>query len=103
MSDTPAVLVLILNADRREQVRQRLSELDVTAVLVRANDAIDAVERLRPISVVIDEAHAATAPDDFLETACMHHVRLVALPDYELLSDTRDAALRYAAAPLPRL
>jgi hypothetical protein len=99
MSDTPTVLVLVANADRREVVRRRLVGLDVRPIAVRADLAADAVEIYQPISVLIDDASATDAPDDFLETTCMHHVRLVSLSDGD--SYGIDAALQNAVTPRP--
>lgn len=103
MTEMPAVLVLVVNADRREEVRQRLFDLDVTPIAVRADHATKAVSQFKPISVVIDEAHASTAPDEFLETMCSHHVRLVTLPDADAFGVAGEAALRYAVSMRPAI
>jgi len=101
MQGNPAVLVLVTNADRREAVRQRLAQFDVLPIPVRAARATEAVSQFRPIAVVIDEAHAATAPDEFLQMTCAHRVRLVTLPedlDVEWLSPM---AIQNAVTPRP--
>lgn len=99
MIDQPAVLVLVANADRREAVRRRLTEFHVVPVAVRAARATEAIAQLHPIAVVIDEAHAATAPDEFLAMTGAHRVRLVTLPDTDLTGQASDAMLRRAALP----
>jgi hypothetical protein len=98
MIDSPAVLVLVKDSAAREDVRQRLTELEVRPIAVRADRAIEAVREFRPIAVVLDEAHAASAPDDFLESTCSHHVRLITLPDDLREPSARDLALRDAAS-----
>lgn len=99
MSHTPTVLVLVANADWREVLRRRLMGLDVRPIAVRTDMAADAVEQYQPISVLIDDASATDAPDQFLETTCMHRIRLVSLSD----SDPQgvDAALENAVTPRP--
>ena len=99
MRDTPTVLVLVANADRREVLRRRLMGLDVRPIAVHAELAADAVEQYQPISVLIDDASATDAPDDFLETTCVYRVRLVSLSD----SDAHgiDDALQNAVTPRP--
>jgi hypothetical protein len=99
MSDTPTVLVLVANADRREGLRRRLVGLDVRPIDVRTDHAADAVELYQPISVLIDDASATDASDDFLETTCMHHVRLVSLCDAD--SHEIDASIQNAVSPRP--
>src|SRR5262245_65864341 len=81
MQGNPAVLVLVTNADRREAVRQRLAQFDVLPIPVRAARATEAVSQFHPLAGVIDEAHAATAPDESLQMTCAHRVRLVTLPE----------------------
>lgn len=97
MTDTPAVLVLVNDSVARENIRQRLIELEVLPIPVRADRAIAAVREFRPIAAVLDEAHAASAPDEFLESTCSHHVRLITLPDERDQSSIREIALRDAA------
>jgi hypothetical protein len=97
MTDSPAVLVLVNDSAAREDVRQRLTALDVVPIPVRADRAVDALREFRPIAVVLDEAHAASAPDDFLETTSSHRVRLVTLPDANAESSARETALVDAA------
>jgi hypothetical protein len=101
MRDSPAVLVLVENADRREVVRRRLIGLDVRPIAVHAERAADAVEHYQPISVLIDDVSATAAPDDFLETACSHHVRLVSLCESEEPGFEIDAAIDNAVTPRP--
>ena len=102
MSETPAVLVLVANADQREVVRRQLMTLEVWPIAVHAERAAAAVERFQPISALIDETTAHAASDDFLETACTHHVRLVSLSDAESdYGGAIDAALENAVRPRP--
>jgi len=97
MTDTPAVLVLVNDSVAREDIRRRLIALEVIPIPVRADRATAAVREFHPIAVVLDEAHAASAPDEFLESTCSHHVRLITLPDDVAESSVRDMALRDAA------
>src|SRR5262249_47016640 len=100
MSDSPAVLVLVANADRREIVRRRLMTLDVRPIEVPAARAAQAVERYQPIAVLIDDTCASAASDDFLETACTHHVRLVSVSETEAYGAI-DAVVQDAVRPRP--
>jgi hypothetical protein len=100
MSDAPAVLVLVANADQREIVRRRLMTLDVRPIAVHADRAADAVERYQPIAALIDDTSASAASDDFLESACTHHVRLVSVSESEAYGAI-DAALQDAVRPRP--
>lgn len=102
MHDRPIVLMLVSNADQRESVRRELTARNVRPVAVAADRAMEALAVYRPISVILDEAHAAVAPEDFLEAACARHVRLVTLPDSSPTADASEAAIRNAAAPIPR-
>jgi hypothetical protein len=95
VTDAPAVLVLIKDAEFRDAVARQLAELDVVPIAVRADRATHAVERFAPIAAVMDEGHASIAPDDFLESACSHHVRLVTLPE-RLAMQMSDVILRDA-------
>jgi len=56
-----------------------LTEVAAIPIAVHADTAVDAVVAYRPIAAVLDEAHASTAPDAFLEASCAHHVRLLTL------------------------
>lgn len=98
MADSPAVLVLVNDADQRERVRRRLIEMEVVPIPVRADRAAAAVEQYHPIAALLDEAHAAMAPDDFLETTCTHHVRLLTLPDPAFAATIGDSVLESAIA-----
>src|SRR3954463_12992611 len=99
MTDSPAVLVLVNDSAAREDVRQRLTELEVRPIAVRADRAVDGVREFLPIAVVLDEAHASSAPDEFLESTCSHRVRLITLPDAVREPSARELALRDAATP----
>ena len=101
MRDSPAVLVLVANADRREAIRRELVDLKVRPISVAADRAIEAVSEFRPIAVLLDDAHASTAPDEFLEATCTHRVRLVTMPDVDETGGAREAALRNAVKPRP--
>jgi len=101
MTENPAVLLLVTDADRREAVRRRLIEMEVFPIAVRADRATEAVSRYRPIAALIDEWHAAVAADDFLESACTNHMRLVSLPDADAAGVLSDDALWNAATPRP--
>jgi hypothetical protein len=99
MRERPVVLMLVTNADQRETVRRQLNEFDVVPIAVSADDAIQALSVYRPVSVILDEAHAAVAPDAFLEAVCARHVRLVTLPESSPVTDASQAAVQNAAAP----
>jgi hypothetical protein len=101
MTDNPAVLLLVTNADRREAVRRRLIEMEVLPIAVRVDRATEAVSRYRPIAALIDDWQAAVAADDFLECACTNHVRLVSLPHSDDTNASSDDALWNAATPRP--
>jgi len=103
VSDAPAVLLLIKDADYRDAVSQQLAGLDVTPIAVRADRATRAVEDFAPIAAIMDEGHASMAPDDFLESACSHHVRLVTLPDPRFAEHMSDVILRDAVTPRPEV
>ena len=64
MRERPVVLLLVANADQRESARRELAALDVCPVAVAADTATEALSFYRPISVVLDEAHAAVAPEE---------------------------------------
>lgn len=99
MTDRPVVLMLVTNADQRETVRRQLNNFEVVPVVVSAEHAIEALSVYRPVSVILDEAHAAVAPDEFLEAACARHVRLVTLPESSPIGDASEAAIQNAASP----
>jgi hypothetical protein len=101
MTENPAVLLLVTDVERREAVRRRLIEMEVFPIAVRADRATEAVSRYRPIAALIDDLHAAVAADDFLESACTNHMRLVSLPDPDAAGVLSDAALWNAATPRP--
>ena len=89
--------MLVNDSAAREDVRRRLIALDVLPIPVRADRAVAALREYRPIAAVLDEAHAASAPDDFLETTTSHRVRLVTLPDAVAEPSAHDMALVAAA------
>jgi hypothetical protein len=101
MTDTAAVLVLVTDADQRKTVQRRLAELEVMAIPVLADHAAAAIERFHPISALLDEAHAALAPDDFLRVSCSHRVRLVTLPHACLMATIGEMAMLDAVTPSP--
>jgi hypothetical protein len=75
--------------------------MDVTPIAVFADIAIEAIDEFRPITAVLDEAHAALAPDAFLESACAHHVRLVTWPHPLAAQSIGDSMLRDATMVRP--
>ena len=101
METRPAVLLLMTNDLQREVVRRHLMDMEVVPIAVRADRALNAIEEFRPITVVLDEAHAAMAPDDFLESTCSHHVRLLTWPDFPPAHGVGDSMLRDAVMPPP--
>jgi hypothetical protein len=99
MTDSPVVLLLVRNADEREIVRRRLIELEVTPIVVRAGRAVAAIEEFHPIAAVMDRPHAATAPEDFLESTCTNRIRLVTLPDLDVFGAESESLLQWAITP----
>jgi hypothetical protein len=98
----PTVLLLMHDPEQRDIVRRRLLEMDVTPIAVIADSAIEAIAEFRPITAVLDEAHAALAPDAFLESTCAHHVRLVTWPDPLAAQTVGDSMLRDATMVRPK-
>jgi hypothetical protein len=96
MSDSPAVLLLVRDSGERESVRQRLTELEVMPIVVRADRATAAIERYRPVAAVLDRPHAALAPDDFLECARTNRMRLVTLPEGDVEGSVTRSLLQSA-------
>jgi hypothetical protein len=101
MTERPAVLLLVNDDAYRTVLSTRLVDLNVRPILVRAEAATRAVEQYVPISAIMDEAHAASAPDDFLAAVCSQHVRLLTLPDHRLGQTISDVVLLDAATPRP--
>ena len=97
MSDQPAVLVLIKDEGRRERVRDELARLNVNGYAVRASDATISIFTMRPIAAVLDGAHAAVAPDDFMEMTHRRDVQLLTLADGGT-EDGESAALQQLVA-----
>jgi len=95
------VLLLVNDLEQREIVRRRLLELEVVPITVRADRATAAVERYRPIAALLDDAHAALAPEEFLESTCTHRVRLVTLPAHTLADPISDSVLRDVTSRRP--
>ncbi len=97
MSDREAVLVLVKDERRRERVRDELARLNVNGYAVRASDATISIFTMRPIAAVLDEAHSAVAPDDFLEMTYRRGIQLLTLAD-EASDDAQSAALHKLVA-----
>ena len=99
MQHSPTVLLLVHDANEREVLSRRLTEVAAIPITVHADTAIDALEAFRPVAAVLDMAHASTAPDSFLEATCTHHVRLLTL-SYPHFADGLDReTLKRAVAP----
>ena len=99
MQPSPTVLLLVHDANERELLTRRLTEVAAIPIAVHADTAIDALQAFRPVAAVLDQAHASTAPDSFLEATCAHHVRLLTL-SYPRFADGLDQeTLRRAVAP----
>ena len=75
--------------------------MEVIPISVRADRATAAVQQYQPIAALLDEPHAALAPEDFLETVCSHRVRLVTLPDPPLSDAVSDSVLYNVVRPRP--
>ncbi|HEY4303742.1 MAG TPA: hypothetical protein VGM82_04710 [Gemmatimonadaceae bacterium] len=97
MTDREAVLVLVKDDRRRERVRDELARLNVNGYAVRASDATISIFTMRPIAAVLDEAHAAVAPDDFMEMTHLRGVELLTLAD-GTSDDAESAALHKLVA-----
>jgi hypothetical protein len=96
---SPTVLLLVHDANEREVLTRRITEVAAIPIAVHADTAIDALEAYKPVAAVLDQAHASTAPDSFLEATCAHHVRLLTL-SYPQFADGLDQdALRRAVEP----
>jgi len=101
MRANPSVLLLVNDMEQRENVRRRLIEMEVIPISVRADRATAAVAQYHPIAALLDEAHAAMAPEDFLEMVCSHRVRLVTLPDPPLSDAISESVLHNVVRPRP--
>src|SRR5690349_9302996 len=99
MQPSPTVLLLVHDANEREVLTRRLTEVAAIAIAVHADTAIDALEAFRPVAAVLDHAHASTAPDSFLEATCAHHVRLLTLSYPRFADDLDQETLRRAVSP----
>jgi hypothetical protein len=99
MQRSPTVLLLVHDANERELLTRRLTEVAAIPIAVHADTAIDALEAFRPVAAVLDMAHASTAPDSFLEATCAHHVRLLTLSYPQFADGLDQETLRRAVAP----
>ena len=99
MQHSPTVLLLVHDATEREVLTRRLTEVAAIPIVVHADTALDALEAYKPVAAVLDQAHASTAPDSFLEATCANHVRLITL-SYPQFADGLDQdMLRWAVQP----
>src|ERR1044071_5991861 len=99
MQPSPTVLLLVHDAGERELLTRRITEVAAIPIAVHADTALDALEAYKPVAAVLDQAHASTAPDSFLEATCAHHVRLLTL-SYPRFADGLDQeTLRRAVDP----
>ena len=80
MMDRPAVLVLVRDGVERGNIERDLRAMAVVPVAVRAAGAHAALAHYKPVAVVLDDDHAATAPDAFVSESLARGVRLVAMP-----------------------
>lgn len=71
-------------------------DMEAVPIVVRADRATEAIEQYRPVAAVLDDAHAATASEEFLEATCAYRVRLLTLPDPRFALVIGDSALRDA-------
>jgi hypothetical protein len=74
LQHSPTVLLLVHDASEREVLSRRLTEVAAIPIAVHADTVIDALQAYKPVAAVLDQAHAATAPDSFLEATCANHV-----------------------------
>lgn len=108
MMDRPAVLVLVRDGVERGNIERDLREMAVVPVSIRAAGAQAALAHYRPVAVVLDDDHAATAPDAFVSESLARNVRLVAMPSAlarprrsQLLRDALREARRTYDGSLP--
>lgn len=94
--DSPSVLVLVRNADQRQRIMRRLIELEVVPVAVQSDRALAAIEQYHPIAAVLDEPHAAMAPEDFLVSSWECGMHLVTIADSPADPELDDRVLRHA-------
>jgi hypothetical protein len=99
MQTSPTVLLLVHDANERELLTRRLTEVAAIPIAVHADTAIDALDAYRPVAAVLDEAHASTAPDAFLEATCARHVRLLTWSAPQLADGLDVETLRRAVEP----
>ena len=99
MQPSPTVLLLIHDAGEREVVTRRLADVAAIPITVHADTAIDALEAYKPVAAVLDQAHASTAPDSFLEATCASHVRLLTLSYPQFADGLDEDTLRRAVQP----
>jgi len=99
MRTSPTVLLLVHDANEREVLTRRLTEVAVIPIAVHADTAIDALDAYAPVAAVLDEAHASTAPDTFLEATCARHVRLLTLSRPHLADGLDADTLRRVVEP----
>jgi hypothetical protein len=99
MQHSPTVLLLVHDASEREVLTRRLTEVAAIPIAVHADTAIDALKAYRPVAAVLDQAHASTAPDSFLEATCAHHVRLLTLSYPQFADGLDQETLRRAVEP----
>ena len=99
MQPSPTVLLLVHDANEREVLTRRLTDVAAIPITVHADTAIDALEAYRPVAAVLDQAHAATAPDSFLEATCATHVRLLTLSYPQFADGLDEETLRRAVEP----
>lgn len=71
-------------------------DMEAVPIIVRADRATAAIEQYRPVAAVLDDAHAATASEEFLEATCAYRVRLLTLPDPRFAFVIGDSGLRDA-------
>lgn len=75
----PTVLVLVVGQEESAEVQRALRRQGAIPIAIRPRGAVAAMAHYMPSAVVIDLAHLATAPDDFLAAAEASRVDVVCI------------------------
>lgn len=75
----PTVLVLVQGREESAEVQRALRAQWAVPVAIRPGGALAAMAHYRPAAVVLDVAHMATAPDDFLAAAAAAEIDVICI------------------------
>ena len=79
LSLRPTVLVLVQGREESAEVQRALRAQWALPVAIRPGGAVAAMAHYRPAAVVLDVAHMATAPDDFLAAAAAANIDVICI------------------------